>query len=268
MPFAGKRVLSLESRRAQETAELIRKQGGTPVIAPSLREVPLEQNESAFQFAQRLFANEFDMVIFLTGVGTRFLAKLLETRYPPEQFTAALRNLTTVARGPKPSAALRELGVPVKIQVGEPNTWREILQALEGRPERHIAIQEYGKLSTELHKGLQGRGADVTAVSIYQWELPEDLEPLREAARRLAAREIDVSLFTTSTQLIHLLQIARELGIEQEVLSGLRQTIVASIGPTTSETLREQGLAPTLEPAHPKLGLLVKEAAEYQGASK
>lgn len=262
MSFAGKRVLSFESRRANETAELIRRHNGVPISSPSMREVPIEQNESAFHFAQQLFAGHFDMVIFLTGVGTRFLAKLLATRYPVETFANALRTVTIVARGPKPSGALRELEVPVTIQVPEPNTWREILSATEGRTERRIAIQEYGKPSTELHQALRARGAQVTAVTVYQWDLPEDLQPLREAARLLSTRDVDVSLFTTSTQVVHLMRIAAELGIEAETSAGLNQTMVVSIGPTTSETLREYGFLPDLEPSHPRLGLLVKEAAE------
>lgn len=262
MSFDGKRVLSFESRRSHETSELIRRHNGVPIAAPSMREVPVEQNESAFHFAQELLAGHFDMVIFLTGVGTRFLAKVLETRYPVETLAEALRGVTIVARGPKPSGALRELGVPVSIQVPEPNTWREILHATQDRPERRIAVQEYGKPSIELHNGLRARGAQVTAVTVYQWELPEDLEPLREAARLLAARDLDVTLFTTSTQLVHLMQIAGELGIEHETSAGLSQTVIASIGPTTSETLVEYGFTPDMEPSHPKLGLLVKEAAE------
>jgi uroporphyrinogen-III synthase len=262
MSFAGKRVLSLESRRTNEAAELIRKHNGVPIVAPSMREVPVEQNESAFHFAQQLFAGHFDMVIFLTGVGTRFLTKLLSTRYPVQEFAEALRTVTIVARGPKPSGALREIGVPVTIQIPEPNTWREILRATEGRPERRIAIQEYGKPSVELHDALRERGAQVTSITVYQWELPENLEPLREAARLLAAGDVDVSLFTTSTQLVHLLRIADEMGIGDAVSAGLNKTMIASIGPTTSETLTEYGFAPDMEPSHPKLGLLMKEAAE------
>jgi uroporphyrinogen-III synthase len=262
MSFAGKRVLSFESRRAHETAELIRKHNGVPIVAPSMREVPIEENESAFQFAQQLFAGHFDMVIFLTGVGTRFLTKLITTRYPLEHFTEALRNLTVVARGPKPSAALRELGVPVTIQVPEPNTWREILQVTEGRPERRIAVQEYGKPSVELHDGLRHRGAEVTAIAVYEWDLPQNLEPLREAAHLLVARDIDVTLFTSSIQLVHLMRIAAEMEIEEAVSAGLSQTVIGSIGPTTSETLKEYGFEHDMEPSHPKLGLLVKEAAE------
>jgi uroporphyrinogen-III synthase len=262
MSFDGKRVLSLESRRANETAELIRRHNGVPIVAPSMREVPIEENESAFHFAQQLLAGHFDMVIFLTGVGTRFLMKVLATRYSTDAIVEALRKITVVARGPKPSGALRELGVPVTIQVPEPNTWREIVVATRDRTEKRIAIQEYGKPAVELHDALLARGATVTSVTVYQWELPEDLEPLREAARLLAANDVDVSLFTTSTQLVHLLRIADEMGIGEAANAGLRRTLIGSIGPTTSETLQEYGFQQDMEPSHPKLGLLVKEAAE------
>ncbi len=262
MPFSGRRVLALESRRAAETAELIRKQQGDPFVAPSMREVPLEHNEEAFQFAERLFAGDFDMMIFLTGVGTRFLNKVIEARHPGGKFAEALRKITTVVRGPKPSAALREMDVPVTVQVPEPNTWREIVVATARRPERRVAIQEFGKPSPELVGALEARGASVTSVQVYQWELPEDLAPLREAARRLASGEVDVSLFTSSAQLTHLFHVASELGIEDAVRRGLQGTVVASIGPTTSETLADNGVPADMEPTHPKLGLLVKEAAD------
>src|SRR6476620_1535275 len=105
MSFAGMRVLSLESRRSTEMAQLIRNQQGDPFVAPSMREAPLEQNDSAFTFAERLFRGDFEMVVLTTGVGTRALNTVLATRYPPERFADALRGLTTVARGPKPAAA-------------------------------------------------------------------------------------------------------------------------------------------------------------------
>ena len=262
MSFAGMNVLSLESRRSAGIAELIRKQGGEPVLAPSMREAPLERNEAAFQFAERLFAGEFDMMILLTGVGTRLLHQALSTRYPPERFPEALRRITVVARGPKPAAVLRELDVPVSVAVPEPNTWRELLAAIRDRPERRIAVQEYGRPNAELLAALRQRGAKVTSVSVYQWDLPEDTEPLRSAARRLAAGELHVALFTTSIQIEHLLRIAAEAGLEAAVLSALRNMVVASIGPTTSEALREAGVHPDLEPTHPKMGFLVQETAQ------
>jgi uroporphyrinogen-III synthase len=227
-----------------------------------MREVPLEHNEEAFRFAERLFRGEFDMIVLLTGGGTRYLAKVLETRYPAGAFAEALRKLTVVARGPKPAGALREMDVPVSVSVPEPNTWREIVEALKDRPERRIAVQLYGKSHPELLKALIARGAEVTPVPVYKWQLPEDLEPLREAVIRLAEEAFEVTLWTTSQQIVHLMEMARQMDQEEAVREGIRKSVVASIGPTTSEALREYGFEPDLEPSHPRLGLLVKEAAE------
>jgi uroporphyrinogen-III synthase len=140
-----------------------------------------------------------------------------------------------------------------------------LLVALEGRPERRIAVQEYGRANPELLDGLRARGADVTAVRVYRYGLPEDTAPLRNAARRLAAGEIDVALFTTAVQIINLATAARDEGIEEETLEALRRCRVMSIGPTTTEALEEFGVSPVLEPSHPKMGLLVREAAEFAG---
>jgi uroporphyrinogen-III synthase len=266
MPFDGLRVISFESRRASEMAELIRRQAGDPFVAPSMREAPIENNPEAFEFAERLFGGEFDLMIFLTGVGTRALNKVLASRYPEEQFPEALRRITIAARGPKPLAALRELQVPVAVTAPEPNTWRELLAALDGRTERTIAVQEYGKSNPELLEALRQRGAEVTPVRVYQWDLPEDVGPLRQAVHRIAEGQADVAMFTTSIQIPHLFRIAAEEGLPDAMLQGLRRMAIASIGPTTTETLEEFGLEPDITPTHPKMGFLVKETAEQAGA--
>jgi uroporphyrinogen-III synthase len=266
MPFDGLRVVSFESRRATEMGELIRRQGGDPFVAPSMREAPIENNPEAFQFAERLFRGEFDLMIFLTGVGTRALNKVLASRYPEDQFADALRKIAIAARGPKPLAALRELKVPVAVTAPEPNTWRELLTALDGRTERRIAVQEYGKSNTELLEALRNRGADVMAVRVYQWDLPEDVAPLREAVHRIADGKADVAVFTTSIQIPHLFRIAAEEQLAEQILGHLRRMAIASIGPTTTETLEEFGLQPDITPTHPKMGFLVKETAEQAAA--
>ena len=262
MHFDGLRVLSLESRRSAEIEKLIRARGGEPFVAPSMREIPLQDNLQAFTFATRLFAGEFDMMILLTGVGTRLLNQILETRYPSGSFADALRKLAVVVRGSKPASVMREWNVPVAVVVPEPNTWREILAATEARPERKIAVQEYGRSSPELLDGLRARGGEITTVPVYQWDLPEDLGPLRDAVRRLAAGEFDVALFTTSVQVVHLLRIAAEERLEQPVREALRRLVIASVGPTTSETLREHNLPVDFEPSHPKMGFLVSETSQ------
>jgi len=268
----GLRVLSLESRRAAEMTKLIENYGGEAVVAPSMREVPLETNTEALAFARALAAGEFDIVIFLTGVGTRALARVVETVYPVEQFAAELRKIPIVARGPKPVAALKELGVPVALAVPEPNTWRDLLHALDEKREslplagKRVAVQEYGESNAELLAGLAERGARVTRVPVYQWALPEDTAPLRAAVESIAHAEIDMALFTTSVQIVHLLRIAREMTKEQELRRGFAGVVVGSIGPVTTAELREQGFHVDFEPPHPKMGFLVNEAAKHAGA--
>jgi len=266
--FAGVRVLALESRRAQEIAALISTYGGQPVLAPAMREMALESNPEAIQFAAALLKGEFDVVIFLTGVGTRRLAGIAETVAPREQFTAALQRVRVVARGPKPVAALKELGVAVSVAVPEPNTWRELLAALDREfpppalRNLRVAVQEYGVPGAELLAGLQERGARVTRVPVYRWALPDDTAPLRAAIRSLAANDIQVVLFTTSVQVTHLLQVAAEMSLEEPLREGLRRCFIASIGPTTSEELQQRNLRADLLASRPKMGVLVKEASD------
>jgi uroporphyrinogen-III synthase len=150
--------------------------------------------------------------------------------------------------------------------VPEPNTWHELLSALDatGDPLRgkRIAVQEYGVSNEGLIDALQARGADVTRVPVYRWALPEDVEPLRNAVRGITDGTLDVVLFTTSVQIVHLTEVADTMGAADSMRDGLRRMVVASIGPTCTEALRNQGVAVDLEASHPKMGFLVREAAE------
>jgi len=265
------RVLSLESRRAPELAKLITTYGGEAIVAPSMREVPLESNTEALAFAAALFEGKFDMVIFLTGVGARALLNVVETAHKRDEYIASLQRVKVVARGPKPVAALREIGITPAITAPEPNTWHELLSALDDAAKvspdlslqgARVAIQEYGVSNPALLAGLRERGAQVTRVPVYQWALPHDLAPLRSAITAIAEGTVDVALFTTAVQAIHLFQVAAELKLEEQVKNGLARAIVASIGPTTSEELRRHGIQADLEPSHPKMGFLVKETSE------
>jgi uroporphyrinogen-III synthase len=266
--FGNLRVLSLESRRSREMGLLITNHGGQATVVASTREVPSGPNAEESAFAQRLVDGEFQVVIFMTGVGTRALAQAIEPASPRELWVAAMNKVKVVARGPKPVAVLREFGVTVTLTVPEPNTWREILRVLDQNAQTiplngaHVAVQEHGVPSRELYAGLAERRAKVFPVPVYKWAPPEDVEPLRQAIRDLALGKFDVVLFTSSVQVHHLFRLADEIGQHEKTVSALRRTMVGSIGPVTSETLREYGVTPDLEPSHPKMGFLVKETAE------
>jgi uroporphyrinogen-III synthase len=233
-----------------------------------MREVKLESNQAALEFAERLIRGEIDVVLFLTGVGVRALMDAVQTKFDREAFLAALRKTRIVTRGPKPEAVLRELQVKSIASAPEPNTWLEVLATMDRvfggeLPSLRVAVQEYGASNPELLAGLTERSAEVIKVPVYQWALPHDLQPLRESADAIAHGGIDVILFTTAVQVIHLMMIAKEMGSVPDLMRGLRSVAVISIGPTTTAELLHYGITPDFEPSRPKLGFLVNEAAQY-----
>ena len=271
MTSAPLRVCSFESRRAPEIRSLLERQGASATVAPSMQEVPLEDNPAAFAFAEQLFEGRIHVVIFMTGVGARGLLDVVETRWPREQFFAALSNCTIVVRGPKPVVVLHEWGVRIDHRAPEPNTWRELLATLDASVPlagKRVAVQEYGVPNLQFYKALESRQASVLSVPVYQWAVPDDVGPLQQAVRDTIAGHFDVLMFTSANQLHNVVQCARELGLEESWLVAAKRCRVASIGPTASETIRGYGLDVDLEPAHPKMGTLVKEvmqaAAEWR----
>jgi uroporphyrinogen-III synthase len=266
--FNGLRVLSLESRRAKEVEKLIRTYGGEAVVVSSMREVSLESNDETLQFAARLIAGEFDLVVFLTGVGVRAMLDIVQQRFSREEFIEALRRAKIAARGAKPSTALRELKIPVHAISEEPSTWRELMRAMqetfgESLGSMRVAVQEYGASNPEFLAELSNQSAHLHKVPVYQWALPGDLQPMKDCISALVAGEIDVVLFMTAVQVIHLFQVAEQMTLTAELTHALRSVVVLSIGPTTSEELAHYGIQPDFEPSRPKMGFLVNEAAQY-----
>jgi uroporphyrinogen decarboxylase len=265
--FGGLEVVSFESRMAREMAGMIQKLGGVPRVAPSMREVPLEENQDAFAFADELFAGRVDAIIFMTGAGTRVLVSVLETRHPRQKVVEAFSKTTVIARGPKANKALRDLGVPVTIAVPEPNTWREILDELDENPRgftlqgSRVAVQEYGVPNQPFLWELKQRGVEVLRVPVYRWTLPEDTAPLLDALDAILEGRARVVMFTNARQIDHVLQVATENGLHAPLLDALARCLVCSIGPTCSEVLLSRGIAADIEPEHSKMGPLVQEAA-------
>ena len=260
----GLKVVSFESRRAKEMAELIRRYGGEPIVAPSMREVPLSENRAALELLPQLEAGKFDLVILMTGVGTRTLNQALLTQYPQERIVSALRKTQLVARGPKPIAALKELGLVPAVTVPEPNTWREVLATLDAATTmrgKQIVVQEYGIPNPELISGLEQRGASVKTVSIYRWALPEDLAPLRDAIQKMLRGDIDVALFTNGAQVEHLVRVAAEDSADEKLRLACKKIAIGSVGPICTQVLQQYDLTPDIEPEHPKMGSLIAEVA-------
>jgi uroporphyrinogen-III synthase len=265
--FNGLRILSLEARRAIETAKLIRTYGGEPLVAPAMREISLDSQKPVLDFAEALLRGAFDLVIFTTGVGVKALVKTVSEHIDRDQFLNSLRRVRVAARGPKSSSALRELQIPIAVVAPEPFTWRALMAALEVRFDTslsgmNIAVQEYGTSNPELLTALAEKSISVTRLPVYQWALPEDTQPLREAVVALAHGHVDVVLFMNAGQVMHLFLMAEHMGYIEALHEGFRSTVIGSIGPSTTEGLNAYGVVPDYEPTQSKMGFLIKELAE------
>ena len=263
--FKGYRVAALESRRAADMQRLIEKYDGLAHVSPSMREVPIEPNRPAIDFAYRLITGQVSIVILTTGVGFRYLLRAIEPHLDKQRFLDALSDVITVCRGPKPIAAMREVGLTPTHRVPEPNTWRELLQTIDADvsvANQVVALQEYGVSNKSLIAGLEARGATVEPVQVYGWDLPVDSAALEENVRAISAGERDLLLVTSAHQVVNLLRVAESLDLLDELREGMRGTVIASIGPTTSQMLEECEIHIDLEPSHPKMGHLIVQAAE------
>jgi uroporphyrinogen-III synthase len=265
--FHGLRVLSFESRMAAEMTRLIERNAGVPLVVPALREIPipLQDNGAVFRFGVKLILQQIDILILMTGVGTKALFETLQTRYPLAELIEALRKTIIVTRGPKPLAALKAFGVEANITVPEPNTWQDVIATLDYyRPVQglKIVVQEYGISNPDMIEDLTKRGAEVFPVSIYRWALPEDTSQLKQAIVEILDGKIDVLLITNAAQIDHVMQLVEQEGKTEPFKDACKKLIVASIGPTASERLKHYDLRVDFEPSHPKMGILVKEIGE------
>lgn len=263
--FDGLTVAAFESRMAVEMTRLIERHGGKPLVAPALREIPLEDNSAALQFGERLMREGLDVLVLMTGAGTTALFEVLQSRYSKSDLAAALKHTVLIARGPKPVAALKALGFLPTFTVPEPNTWVDVVSTLDAhRPVQglRVAVQEYGLPNRDLLEALRQRGAQVTPVPVYRWALPENTAPLKHVISRILAGQVQVMLVTNAAQIDHVVQVAEQEGQTVPFKEACKKLVVASIGPTASERIRSHGLPVDFEPSHGKMGILAKETSE------
>ncbi|MEO5956249.1 MAG: uroporphyrinogen-III synthase [Nitrospiraceae bacterium] len=262
--FSGLTVAAFESRMAREMTRLIEHYGGHARVVPALREIPILDNPAALRFGAKLIDGSVDILILMTGIGTTTLFEILRSRHPMASIITGLTHTAIVARGPKPVGALKALGLTPTLTVPEPNTWVEVVSTLdEYRPVKglRVAVQEYGTSNPELLEALRQRGAEVFPVPIYRWALPEDVGPLKHVLADIIAGNVALMLITNAAQVDHVMQILEQSGTVGRFRAALTKMVVVSIGPTASERLRHYDWPIDFEPSHPKMGILVKEAA-------
>jgi uroporphyrinogen-III synthase len=260
------RVALLEARMSSELAALVTRQGGEPLCAPAVREATLDAGAAVATLLNRLSAGEIAVIFFLTGVGVKALMREAEGLHRSQELLEALRKMITVARGPKPSAVLKQLQVPISLSIREPYTTVEILAALDSLDlqGKGVALLHYGERNAPLAEALLSRGAWLEEICLYEWQLPLDLEPLKGLIKEVISGRVDAVAFTSQIQARHLFQIADELGKTEALREALNtRTVVAAVGPTCAAAIESFGVSPQIVPTPPKMGQMIHALAEF-----
>jgi uroporphyrinogen-III synthase len=264
-------IALLESRMKSELARLVEKHGGTPLCVPAVREEPHIEAEAVRELLDELASGRHEIVIFMTGVAVSLLFELAAELGRNAELVASLRNVTTVCRGPKPTAALRGFGVPPTLSAREPFTAAELIDSLSdleisGRP---VLLFNYGERSETLSETLLARRADLREFWLYRWQFPVDSQPLEGLVRRIVERSVAALAVTCQIQFRYLYQVAERLDLGRELVDALRHDVVlAAVGPTCRAIIEVHGVAPHVMPEHPKMGPLVMALMRYLDAKE
>ncbi len=254
------RVALLEARMAHEFARLVERHGGEPLCVPAVRESHELDSAGADRIITAIARRAYDVAIFMTGVAVSRLFELAERIGRRPDLVSGLRSVTTVCRGPKPTAALRGFGVTTTLTARQSYTSAEVLDAFAGidLAGRRVLLFHYGERSDSLAETLVAREAIVDEQWLYRWQLPEDTSSLERLVASIVAGEVDALAVTCQIQFRHLQEIARRIGLERDLVRTLNERMtVAAVGPTCNAVLQMFGVTVDVMPDYPKMGPLV-----------
>jgi len=264
-PLEGKTVAILEHRFTKEFSTLFERLGATVLACPMLEEKPVENRQELDDFVRRVVSGNLNMMIFLTGVGAKFLIAEAESIGVKDDFIKALAKMTIVVRGPKPVAALRQFGVRVDVIPQNPTT-EGVIEALRSHDLKgqRVGVQLYGTPNPQLVTALDAKGAEVTPVQVYAYGAAADSSAVNTLISRIVDGQVQVIAFTSGPQVHMLFDFASQLGLTAPLKEALKERVtIASIGEVTSRALSEKGLSPKIVPAQSKMGALAQSVATY-----
>ncbi|MCL2447516.1 MAG: uroporphyrinogen-III synthase [Polyangiaceae bacterium] len=254
------KVALLEARMSRELARLVEKHGGHPVCVPALRESHELDADKAGRLIAALASGDYDVVVFMTGVAVSLLFEVAEQIEQRAPLVDALRSLTTICRGPKPTAALRGFGVVPTVTARAAYTTAEMIDALDGIELEgcRVLLLHYGERSEALAETLLARRAIVDEQWLYRWRMPDDMGGLEALVRRIIAGDIQALAITCQVQFRHLHAVADRLGLSRDLVRALNERlVVGAVGPTCTAILQVHGITAQVVPEHPKMGPLV-----------
>jgi uroporphyrinogen III methyltransferase/synthase len=224
-PLLGRTVAVTRARaQASELARRLEALGATVVQTPVIRVQPLA--------GPPLDPSPYDLICLTSPNGVHALfARLADAGLDAR----ALAGATVAAIGPGTARALAEHGIAADV-VPERFVAESLVEALADVPVSRALVARAREARDVLPDALRARGAEVDVLALYETVA----EPLTPAALQ-AASTADYVTFTSSSTVRFFLQAAGgEAGLSPD-------TRIVSIGPVTSETLREHGFQPHVE---------------------
>ncbi len=271
-PLAGSlqgRVIALpETRELDLFADMLEKRGAQTLRCPLVGihdapdPVPIEA------WLRRCCAGGLDDLILLTGEGLRRLRGFAERAGLHADFVAALGKLRTVTRGPKPARALRDLDLKPTLAAEIPTTEGVIaaLKPLDLRG-RRVGVQLYGEEPNRpLLDYLGQAGAQSYPIAPYRYADAAETGQVTALIDALAAGQVDAIAFTSTPQVLRLLDVAAATQRSAVLASGFERAKIAAVGPIVADTLKTHGLRVDLMPSDAFfLKPLVNELVEHLG---
>jgi uroporphyrinogen-III synthase len=267
-PLTGFRVAVTSARRADELAALLRRRGAAVSSAAAIAMVPLPDDDELRERTEALIKTPPHLVIATTGIGFRGWIAAADGWGLAGDLITALGKARIVSRGPKATGALRAAGLPEEWSP-ESESSRELVHYLleRGISGQRIAVQLHGATAEwdpfpEFLDELEAAGADVVPIGVYRWRPAPRNGEFDQLVAGIADQKFDAVSFTSAPAVASLLMRARDMDIEDQVLSALRGSVHAMcVGPVTARPLVRLGV-PTSAPERMRLGALARHITD------
>lgn len=249
LPLRGRRmVVTRALEQAGEMAERLRELGAEVVELPTIELAPLADYQALDEAIERL--ESYDWLVFTSANGVRFFLERLDQS---RKDLRAVRG-RVCAIGPATRKALEQLHLKVDLMPGDyvAEAVVEAFRHLDMRG-RRVLLPRAEQAREVLPQSLRQMGAHVDVVPAYRTVMPEGLA---ERARRILAHPPDWILFTSSSTVRNFVEAAGR--------DALRQAKIGTIGPVTSQTVRQLGGEVTVEASPYTVAGLIDAVLEYE----
>lgn len=258
-PLRGRTVGITAERRAEEFRAALARKGATVWHAPTMRIVPLGDDEQLHAANAAVLHKPVDLAVVTTGQGFGGWISAAREWGVGDRLLASLGSARVVVRGPKAKGAVRAEGIQEEWS-SPAETNADVLAYLldQGVDGLRIAVQLHGAPLPEFVGRLADAGAEILELQPYRWQRPVDADAVYWLVDATVAGDIDALAFTSAPAASNLLSLAHEHGRQAELLEALRAHVLcACVGPVTAEPLVERDV-PVCQPERQRLGALVK----------